>query len=478
MLQANSFGAINFGHAKLGDRRRTKRLVELVDQIVARPGGTLPQKFRNPADLRAFYRLMNCDQVTHEAILAAHRQATISKISQTPERVLIIHDSTELDFTEHKSLEELGPIGCGTRRGYITQNSLAVRATNGEPVGLVHQILHRRENVSKDESRSERYRRENRESLLWVKSCQALPNQPNCVDVCDRGADNFEFIQYEVSNDRKFVIRSAQNRRMFVGHDHAEEAPVEKLRDYMESLEAATTAELELTSKSELKRGRGKQPKKQVTRLERKAKLAVSYAPVEILASRTAGSKFTGSVKVWCVRIWELETPKGQEKLEWLLLTNEPVDTVEKALEIKGWYELRWVIEEYHKGIKTGVRVESPQFTTEERLQPCIALLSITALTLLQIRDASRQPDAKTRLATEVVSSALVEALSLWRHKRVCPDWTVHDFYLALARLGGHQNRRSDHPPGWQVLWEGWKELLPMWIGYQAALAKQTCGKT
>jgi hypothetical protein len=50
----------------------------------------------------------------------------------------------------------------------------------------------------------------------------------------------------------------------------------------------------------------------------------------------------------------------------------------------------------------------------------------------------------------------------LWRHKKVKLDWMVHDFYYALARLGGHQNRKHDHPPGWQVIWEGWKELLPM----------------
>jgi hypothetical protein len=48
----------------------------------------------------------------------------------------------------------------------------------------------------------------------------------------------------------------------------------------------------------------------------------------------------------------------------------------------------------------------------------------------------------------------------------------VHEFYMALARLGGHQNRKGDHPPGWQVIWEGWKELVPMVIGYEVANSK------
>ena len=95
-----------------------------------------------------------------------------------------------------------------------------------------------------------------------------------------------------------------------------------------------------------------------------------------------------------------------------------------------GWYECRWIIEEYHKGMKTGCRVESPQFTSEDRLQPAIALLSVVTLTLLQLRQPSRRPDAKTRQATTVIGVSYVEVLSLWRHKKIKSDWTVHDLYI------------------------------------------------
>lgn len=104
MTQAKSFGEMNFGHAQLGDVRRTRRLVQLVDQMCQRPGGTLPQKFRSPADLQAFYRLMRQDDVTHAAILAAHRQTLLEQIAQRETPLLVIHDTTEFDFTTHKSL--------------------------------------------------------------------------------------------------------------------------------------------------------------------------------------------------------------------------------------------------------------------------------------------------------------------------------------------------------------------------------------
>ena len=160
---------------------------------------------------------------------------------------------------------------------------------------------------------------------------------------------------------------------------------------------------------------------------------------------------------------------KGQERLECTLLTNEPVESFEAAYRVVGWYECRWIIEEYHKGMKTACRTEALQFTSEDRLQPAIALLSVVTLTLLQLRQASRRSNAKTRKATTVIGNSYVEVLSLWRHKKINRDWTVHEFYYALARLGGHQNRKNDHPPGWQVIWEGWKELLPMVIGYDVA---------
>ena len=136
-----------------------------------------------------------------------------------------------------------------------------------------------------------------------------------------------------------------------------------------------------------------------------------------------------------------------------------PVEQAATARQVIAWYECRWVVEEYHKALKTGCDIESMQFTHQSRLEPMIALQSVVALTLLNLRDASRRADAKTASATEVVAQEYVNVLSAWRHGEARPDWTVHEFFLALARLGGHQNRRRDKRPGWIVLWRGWTTL-------------------
>lgn len=478
MIQAQSFGEMHFAHAELGDARRTKRLVQLVDQMCARPGGTLPQKFRSPADLRAFYRLMRSDDVTHEAILAAHRQTVHKQIAERGSVVLVIHDSTELDFTTHKSLDQLGPIGSGSRRGYIAHHSLVVDPQTREVIGLCNQVLHRRAKVSQSETRARRRRRKSRESLLWLKGTEHLPGNWQLVDVCDRGADTFEFLEHEVNSGRRFVIRSSHNRRVLVGHDSSTETVA--LHDYARTLPTAGTWTLNVTSKVEVKSPNRKGKKRTVRRKARAANMAVSFAPVLIRAStKERGNKNRPLLALWMIRVWEVDPPLGQERLEWVLLTNDPIHSFEDAYRVVSWYECRWIVEEYHKGLKTGCRIESPQFTSEDRLQPALAVLSVVTLTLLQLRDASRRADARTRRATTVISPLYVEVLSQWRHKKVRLDWTVHDFYWALARLGGHQNRKHDHPPGWQVIWEGWKELLPMVTGYDAAKSRfAKCGQT
>lgn len=475
--QIESFGKLNFGSAELGDNRRTRRLVKSADLMRRRPGGSLPQKFRAPKDLRAFYRLMNCPEVTHEAVLAAHRDVALAKLSQIESTVLILHDATELDYTTHASLDNLGQIGNGNHRGYIAQNSLAVNPETREVLGLCNQVLHRRAKVRKNETTAQKRRRKTRESLLWLKGVAPLTANAKLVDVCDQGADTFEFLEHELHSGRRFVIRAAYDRGILIGHGDQASCDTSNLRTYAAQLPAVGNWTLSVTSKVTKKSPKKKGRKRTVKRAARQANLAVSFAAVQVKPPlEKNGNHGNEPLPMWVVRVWEVDPPVGEERLEWFLLTNEPVTTFEGAYRLVGWYECRWIIEEYHKGMKTGCKIESPQFNEEDALQPTIALISIVTLTLLAMRDASRRPDAKKRKATEIISKDYVAVMSAWRHGDIKPDWSIHEFYYALARLGGHQNRKNDHPPGWQVLWEGWKELQAMLCGYDAMKTIKKCG--
>ena len=483
-----TIGEQNFAHAQLGDARRTNRLVAIADLMARRPEGALPQKLNSPKDLKAFYRLMNCKAVTHEAILSAHRAVAIERMEACDSPVLILHDATELDFTKHFSVAEtMGQIGNGNHRGYIVQNSLAVESTTGRVLGLANQILHCRADVPAGETLAQKRIRESRESLLWLKGTEPLPRDRKLVDVCDQGADTFEFFEHEVRSGRRFVIRCAYDRGVVIGHGDPADSESSHLRTYARTLPVAGTWQLRVSSrasnKSPTKKGKKrkgkKPPREKNARLARTANMAVSFAAVQIKPpGKKHGNHGSSPLKVWVARVWEIDPPEGQQRLEWFLITNEVVESFTTAYCVVGWYEKRWIIEEFHKGKKTGCQIESPQFTTEERLQPAIALISIVTLTLLEMRDASRRADAKTRRATEIIDEAYVEVLSAWRHGTLRPDWTIHDFYFALARLGGHQNRKGDHPPGWQTIWRGWNDLQAMVTGVEAMNRTKKCGQT
>jgi len=453
-----------FGGAQLGDRRRTARLVGTFNLMQRHPGGTLPDKLSTPSDLRGFYRLCDIDDVTHEAIIAAVRRYTLRRIADSPGSVLILHDATELDYTSLTSLaDDLGQIGTGTHRGYLCQNVLAVAADTGDVLGLVDQILHRRDEVPEHETLTEHRERETRESLLWLRGTEHLPPDDKLIDVADQGSDTFEFLEHECHSGRRFVLRAYKVRKVYAGHQPV--GPRRYLEEYAHSLPELGRFTMDVQAQP------GRQARKN-------AEFIVRGGPVLVCPPHAKhGHHGDDPLPLYVAQITEVDPPAKEKAIDWTLLTKEPLRTFADAWRVSGWYGRRWIVEEYHKSQKTGCQIEDMQFTTTGRLEPAIALLSVVAVTLLNLRDASRRPDATTRRATTILASDYVKVLSLSRFREIREDLTVHDFFYALARLGGHQNRKSDHRPGWLVLWRGWTKLQAMLDGYAAA-KRIKCGKT
>lgn len=470
-----SFGELNFGAAELGDKRRTKRLVAVADALVRQPSGSLPKKLNGPGELDGLYHLMKAKKVTHQSILKSHIQRTFSLVDQrVGEKTLVLHDTTELDFDTHDSLTALGQIGNGSRRGYLCHNALAVGAQSRDVLGLANQVLHQRATVSKTETDSQRRKRSDRESLLWLKGTESLPANRDLVDVCDRGADTFEFLEHELQSGRTFVIRSNQNRTVFGTADATKHLT---LSDRMKQLPSQGTRTVQVNAaKLNNRAAQKKGNKKTLKRLARKAQVEISYTTVWLRAPvNRHGNHGRQRLAIGVIRMWEPNPPVGQDALEWVLYTNHELNGIEDALEVIGWYESRWIVEEYHKAMKTGCNIEDPQFQSTERLEPMIALLSMVAITLLNLRDLARRDDAKTRKASDVVSAEMIEVVSLWRHRKLNPDMTIHEFCLALARMGGHLNRKRDGLPGWLTLWRGWSQMQMLLIGYRLQINKNKC---
>lgn len=456
-----SFGQQHFATADLGHQARVRRLVETADRLVCQPGGTFPDKLPEPADLKGLYRLLEHPTLTHASVLAAHRARTERFMRDSTGVVLILHDTTVLDYSGLQSLaEDLGQVGNGHGRGYYCHNSLAVLPQTRQVLGLAAQRLHRRRKAPRGENRQQRRQRPDRESRLWKSASQDIPPPPpgrQWIDVADRGADITEFLDYEQAAGKSYLVRAQHNRRLELA-DAANPRSVRhvKLQDWARTLPSVAQRTQEVQTRA--------------GQTARSARLGVAWAAATLIPPRQRRGEERGvPLPLWVVRVAEVEPPAGVEPLEWILLTNVPVGDAAAAWQCADWYAVRWVCEEYHKAQKTGCGIEALQFRHRDRLEPAIALLSVVALTLLELRDVSRQPQARRQRAVEVLPWAWVRLLSRWRHREERPDWTVWEFYYALARLGGHQNRKHDHPPGWLVLWRGWTKLQTMLAGAAAA---------
>lgn len=466
-VTVSGFGREHFGKAELGDRRRTERLVRAADQVTCHPGGTLPQKLPGPADLKALYRLVGRREVTHEAVLATHRDRTLGLMRRHPGVVLTVHDTTQLDYTTRRSLAGLGQVAKGNHRGYLCHNTLAVDAATGDVIGLANQILHRRPRVAKKETLKKRRGRADRETRLWKAGSEAVGAAPaGCtwVDVCDRGADVFEYLDHKHATGGLYVVRSKHNRNVEAGGE------ITGLHAHARSLPDLGTTAVGVTARA-AKPG-------VAARKARRAVVRVAAGPVTLrVPVSRAGDHRDEPLSCWVVHVKEPDPPAGERPLEWVLLTDVETVTYAQAVERAAWYGRRPVIEEYHKGQKTGCGIELPQLTDEARLRPVIALLSVVTVLLLNLRDAARDPEAPQRPAAELAPAEYVRVLSGWRWRDPDRPATAAEFLLAVARLGGHLNRKSDGPPGWLTLWRGWTNLHQMVLGARAVSdAGKRCG--
>lgn len=453
LLPPGTWAQQEFGFAHLGDRRRSKRLVNIATHIAAKPGGTLPQAFDDWAELKAAYRFFGQSGVTFERIVAPHMERTRQACRQ-PGEYLLIEDTTLLDYSAHPATEELGYIGNGVGRGFELHSTLAVRVENwtleqrpeGAVVGLFHQQCHSPRPSPKGESRAQRLSR-SRKSQRWaaaVKAAGCAPAGSRWIYVADSESDFYEPMQICRQHGWDFVIRGYQNRRLADGVGH--------LRLALQQAPVLTRSVVEV-------RARGGQP-------ARTAIVELRSARLNLDGPWRPGGWQAPLPDVGAIEVREVDAPEGvKEPLYWILLTSLACETKSEAQQVVGRYTARWWIEEYHKALKTGAGVEQSQLEQRHRLEPLIGILAVVAVRLLSAKMLARsRPES-----FEAAESFGPEMLKVLENKWGKPKggWTNANVIIATARLGGFIGRKSDGMPGWQTIWRGWQRLRWMVEGVE-----------
>lgn len=435
-------------------------MVKLAAQAAAKPDAATPKQTERWADCKAAYRLFAQDDVTFDAVIAPHCAATRAVGAGT---WLVINDTTEINFGYDRDLPGVGRVGAMPNgRGFYLHTAMLLAAEGQELVGLAAQELYVRPlRKVKRVSSARRKQLLARETDVWGRVIDRVgepPAEARFIHVCDRGADNFDVYCHLLEQRAGWVIRAAQLQRL-VRIDQVGEQPLEQL---LAAQAMVGSYELEVRANKD-------QP-------ARTALLEVRGVRIVVPRPRSGVSRYVRQrdvteIPMWAVEVREVRPPRGVEPLRWVLLTSERADSFAAAWRIIEWYEKRPLIEEFHKCLKTGCRVEARQYQTGERLAPVIGLLSVLAVRLLHLKTIAReQPE---RPAREVVPAEWLTALPLLIKKR-SPLKTAREFFRALAGLGGFLGRKGDGEPGWQTVWGGLETLLLCLRGAQA-LGKK-CG--
>nr|MBF6615022.1 IS4 family transposase [Chloroflexota bacterium] len=455
---SEEWARMNYESVLLGDQRRTERAVKRATALGRQPGASLPAQLGSQAATKAAYRLLESPQVSYERLMRPHLEQT-KQVMQQHKRVLLIQDMTEVDYEHHPKTSGLGPIGNGSHQGYLLQTVLAVDPQSQQVLGIAAQQAFLRELAPPRETSRQRDKRQPKESEVWSRQVQHIGQAPaGCqyIHVGDRGSDIFRFLRECGKQGGDFVVRVQHDRRVDLRVEAAEtpvptgarrhgsqrpagqEAP-EHLFEVVRSWPSQGQRDLELDGNQK--------------RHGRTAHLCVSWGKLRLWPPDGEEGKGERPMVVTVVRTWEPHPPEGVEALEWLLLTSVETESEAQAWERVEWYRMRWLVEDYHQGLKTGCRIEQRQLQTYEGLRTLLGLLAPLALWLLQLRWLARQEPEQA--ACEVLPPEVVQVVA---HLAQVPpaQLTVRACWHRIAQAGGYLGRKGDGEPGWKTLWKGW----------------------
>jgi hypothetical protein len=444
------WAAKEFESLDLGDERRNARAAHLAARLLDQPASSLPRACQGWAETKAAYRLFDNEDIDPNAILEAHRDATLARIGETGDgRILVVHDTTTLTYTTHHAVKGMGPIGGPKQTGYFVHSAEAV-SLQGVPLGLLVQLRLVRDAEKTAAPSQQEEPPEQRESYRWIDvllECgRVLPSGVRPIHVADREADFYDFLATAIDQSLDVVVRARWDRTLD-----------EEGNPHLRATVAATAPLGSLTV--EIPRS-DNHPSYQAT-------LALHACQVRLRPPQDSEHRGRPALPIQVVMARQIDTPPpGEEPVVWWLLTTLAVAGMEAASEVLRWYTLRWRVERFHYTLKSGCGIEELQLQTFERQERALALYSVVAWRLQYITYLARSEP--TLPASSCLSTDEINVLcASFRRDPAKPPLDLHTAVRWIAQLGGFLARRRDGEPGVKVLWTGLAALHLMVRGYE-----------
>jgi hypothetical protein len=426
----------------LADERLNRRLLTMAEAFGAQPEAPINQASGDWQATKAAYAFFANPHARPADILLPHQERTLERMQMHP-LVLLVQDTTFLNYTHHPATRNLGPIG-GGQQGLVMHSTLAF-TPGGLPLGvLAQQIWARPQPQSRPPKRAHRPIAE-KESAKWLRALSdtfsMVPSETRIITIADREADIFEFLDSADQLRAEYVIRAAQDRR--VGGE------VGSLWAHMATQAVAGEVTVSVAARP--------------GQAERTAELQVRVGQVRLqppFRPATDPGVWLEPLTVWAIWLHEAAPPAQTTPVEWLLLTNVAIQTWADVTERIAWYCVRPGIEGFHKVLKSGCTVEDCRLEDAERLKPYLTLMSVVAWRLFWLTHINRQnPDAP---CTTILADHEWKALYTTIHRTpVIPDQppSVRQAVRWIGQLGGFLGRKGDREPGITTLWRGWSRL-------------------
>jgi hypothetical protein len=447
-----------FRRVVLGDARLERRAVGLAQALADAPDLSLPKVWGTAAELQAGYDFLRSLRTDFTDLMEAVQHAARER-ALAVKCTLVLHDTTD-NVCPSADADEVGMLQTG-KAGFYIHHALCVSEADQLPLGIIWSQLWGRPNrsirkkklggseLSKIEDReSNRWFEGVTEAHLWTEGCAQV------IHVMDREADSFRLFQHLQALDADFVVRLRHDRNLVEGTlaDALSQAPIKLNRLVAIGPKAAKSIPRVAY------RGRA----------ARNAQLTVRCAPVELKVPAYLG-KTTEPVQVNVVQVLEENPPEGCAPIAWVLATTLPITSKAQAERVIDIYRARWLIEEFHKALKTGCMFEKRQLESFNSITTLLALSYPVACELLRVRTRARQPGLP---ATDVLRKSLLDCLRAHPKTRQLPDCpTAQQALEVIAGLGGHQKHNG--PPGWESLASGYMRLLDFERGWLAAIASK-----
>jgi hypothetical protein len=329
--------------------------------------------------------------------------------------VLCIQDGTDLDYSGLAQCEGLGVIGTNqtgaSSRGLHLHSTLAT-TPDGVPLGVLLAQCTAPEPKSEEEKErpSTAIPIEEKKTFSWIvglRDCMDIAREiphTRLVSVMDREADFYELFDEQRRNPTvDLLVRAKWNR---VTTDDT------KLFDAV--LQTPVRSRLRIHVPRQSARPKKSKQKARAKRAERTADVSLRYQRIELKPPPYLRER--GPLALWILAVTEDKPPKGAEPLRWFLLTTMEIKSADDAEQYLRWYCLRWRIEDWHRVLKSGCRIEEIAHRTANRLRRAIAIELVIAWRIMLMTLLGRE---QPELPAEVMFSELeIEVLSAVAKKK------------------------------------------------------------